>query len=129
MRIRILTTLILCWPIYIASFSSGTPLFTADYYLLDPESYVGKTVTVSVSYLVPLNTFRDDGLREFNAYTSNQHQHGGYLPVLATPTKAKELAALCGTGRDVSKSTLIQGTFSKEEKGSVHAPRYYLSIK
>jgi hypothetical protein len=62
----------------IAAVVYGQAVFTADYYLANPDAYLGKEVTLSVSSLNPRNEQpRDDGLRQLDAQTANQHKNGG----------------------------------------------------
>jgi len=101
--------------------TQGVPLYTADYYLINPEGYVGKSVTLAVGYLRPRDEQRDAGLRQFDARTYNQNQWGGTISVLTPAANASRLAALCGTQMQYTgagvKMTLIHGTFSKDAKG------------
>jgi hypothetical protein len=103
--------------------------FTADYYLANPDAYLGKEVTLSVSSLNPRNEQpREDGLRQLDAQTSNQHKNGGALMVLAPPAIAASLIQLCGTNRSTkvgSKVTMIHGVFSQEKAAT---RRYYLLV-
>jgi hypothetical protein len=86
-------------------------------------------VTLSVSSLNPRNEQpRDDGLRQLDAQTANQHKNGGTLMVLAPPAAAASLIQLCGTNRSTkvgSKVTMIHGVFSQEKSGT---RRYYLFV-
>jgi hypothetical protein len=106
----------------------GQAIFTADYYLANPDAYLGKEITLSVSSLNPRNEGqRGDGLRQLDAQTFNQHKNGGTLMVLAPPAAAAALVQQCGTYRSSkpgSKVTMIHGVFS-QEKGS---GRYYLFV-
>jgi hypothetical protein len=112
----------------LASIACGQAVFTADYYLANPDAYLGKEVTLSVSSLNPRNEGqRSDGLRQLDAQTFNQHKNGGTLMVLAPPATAAALVQQCGTNRSTkpgSKVTMIHGVFS-QEKGS---GRYYLFV-
>jgi len=98
--------------------TQGVPLYTADYYLINPEGYLGKSVTLDVGYLRPRDEQRDAGLRQFDARTYNQNQWGGTISVLTPAANPSRLAALCGTQMQYTgagvKMTLIHGTFSKD---------------
>jgi hypothetical protein len=113
----------------LASVACGQAVFTADYYLANPDAHLGKEVTLSVASLNPRNEQqREDGLRQLDAQTFNQHHNGGTLMVLAPPATAATLIQLCGTnrgGRIGAKVTLIHGVFSQEKTG---ARRYYLFV-
>jgi hypothetical protein len=115
--------------ICLASVACGQAVFTADYYLANPDAYLGKEVTLSVASLNPRNEQgREDGLRQLDAQTFNQHKNGGMLMVLAPPVTAAALIQLCGTnrgGRLGAKVTMIHGVFSQEKIGS---RRYYLYV-
>ena len=85
------------------------PTFTADYYLgTAPETWVGKSLVLSVAYLRPLDeggtpTARKDGMRELYAVTwgniaaGSDQNSGGGLVVLAPPEVATRLVQSCGT--------------------------------
>jgi hypothetical protein len=94
-----------CFLIFLCAicFSSvvhGQAVFTADYYLASPDAHLGKEVTLSVSSLNPRNEQpREDGLRQLDAQTFNQHKNVGTLMVLAPPATAASLIQLCGTNR------------------------------
>ena len=111
----------------VASVVCAQAVFTADYYLANPDAYLGKEV-LSVSSLNPRNEqSREDGLRQLDAQTFNQHKNGGTLMVLASPATAASLIQLCGTnrsGRVGSKVTMIHGIFSQEKTA-----RYYLYVR
>jgi len=102
---------------------------TADYYLANSDAYLGKEVTLSVSSLNPRNEQpREDGLRQLDAQTFNQHKNGGTLMVLARPATAASLIQLCGTsrgGKVGSKVTMIHGVFLQKKTG---LRRYYLFV-
>ncbi len=102
------------------------PVFTADYYRVNPERYLGKEVTLAVAYLMPQEAPREDGLRAFNANTYNQNQFGGHIPIAAPPEVATRLAAQCGTQHvwNHSHITFIRGVFMKEKMGD----RYYVYV-
>jgi hypothetical protein len=58
--------------------------FTADYYLANPDAYLGKEVTLSVSSLNPRNEQpREDGLRQLDARRGDRgrSQHHQRTPV------------------------------------------------
>ena len=108
----------------------GVPLFTADYYLANPDAYLGKTITLAVARLEIRNEQREDGMRELQAHTYNQGGFGGHLPILTSASAAPGLITLCGTALKSSGAsfhfTLIRGTFLKEETGH---RRFYLLYK
>jgi hypothetical protein len=114
--------------ICIASAVYGQAVFTADYYLVNPDAYLGKEVTLSVSSLNPRNEQPpDDGLRQLDAQTANQHKNGVTL-MLAPPAIAASLIQLCGTqrsGKVGAKVTMFHGVFSQEKTG---LRRYYLHV-
>ena len=98
------------------------PVFTADYYLMDPQRYLNKTTTLAVAFLTPRNEQRADHLRLFDAYTYNLGRSGGHISVVTTKSSAQRLITLCGarlqfSGRRV-KITKLQGTFLQERGGN-----------
>ena len=108
---------------------SPPPVFTADYYLMDPQRYLNKTTTLAVAFLTPRNEQRADQLRSFDAYTYNLGKSGGLISVVTPKSKAESLTNLCGTrlkfsGRRV-KTTMLRGTFLQERGGN---RGYYLLI-
>ncbi len=121
----------------------SSPIFTADYYLgADPESWVGKNVTLSVCYLRPMaGAPLVAGLRPLMATTANkltgktaELSSGGRLMILTTQEQAQRLLALCGTRSDAytndpapERMTLIHGEFGKpaSEPTSATAQRKY----
>ena len=114
--------------IWIAIAAAGTcgarsaPVFTADYYLKDPQRYLNKTITLAVAFLTPRKEQRPDHLRSLDAYTYNLGQSGGHISVVTTKSNAQRLITLCGTrlqfsGRRV-KVTNLQGTFLQEKGGN-----------
>lgn len=99
-----------------------SPLFTADYYLMDAQRYLNKTTTLAVAFLTPRNEQRADHLRLFDAYTYNLGRSGGHISVVTTKSSAQRLITLCGarlqfSGRRV-KITKLQGTFLQERGGN-----------
>ena len=97
------------------------PVFTADYYLADPQRYLNKTTTLAVAFLTPRKAQRIDHLRSFDAYTYNLGQSGGHISVVTKEGSAQRLITLCGSrlqfsGRRV-KITNLQGTFLQEKGG------------
>jgi hypothetical protein len=97
------------------------PVFTADYYLMDPQRYLNKKTTLAVAFLTPRNERRPDHLRLLDAYTYNLGQSGGHISVVTTKSSAQRLITLCGSrlrfsGRRV-KVTMLQGTFLQEKDG------------
>jgi hypothetical protein len=93
------------------------PIFTADYYRVNPENYVGKEVTLSVAYVMPWDRPRQDGMQELRANTYNQNRFGGHISIVASPEVAKRVAQQCGVQHvwDHSHITLIRGVFKKDE--------------
>ena len=97
------------------------PVFTAEYYLMDPQRYLNKTTTLAVAFLTPRKEQRADHLRSFDAYTYNLGQSGGHISVVTEKGSAQRLITLCGarlqfSGRRV-KITNLQGTFLREKGG------------
>jgi|SRR5215813_1193011 len=97
------------------------PVFTADYYLSDPQRYLNKKTTLAVAFLTSRNEQRPDHLRLLDAYTYNIGQSGGHISVVTTKSNAQRLITLCGSrlrfsGRRV-KVTMLQGTFLQERDG------------
>ena len=102
--------------------AQSPPVFTADYYLMDPQRYLNKTTTLAVAFLTPRNEQRADHLRLFDAYTYNLGRSGGHISVVTTKSSAQKLITLCGarlqfSGRRV-KTTKLQGTFLQERGGN-----------
>ena len=98
------------------------PVFTAEYYLMDPQRYLNKKTTLAVAFLTPRNEQRADHLRLLDAYTYNLGQSGGHISVATTKSGAQRLISLCGarlqfSGRRV-KITMLQGTFLQERDGN-----------
>ena len=105
--------------------NTAAPAFTANYYLLAPATWVGKSVTLAVAYVTPRNeTSRSDGLVQMSAMTWNNSPRsggdqdpGGRLTILATPPEASRIMQQCGTnlqwtGYGRVKVTLIKGKMS-----------------
>jgi hypothetical protein len=113
----------------LTTFAQGPALFTADYYLANPEAYVGKEVTMAVGSVKPLNeALRPDGMRELEASTYNQHHVGGKIMILAPPPVASSLMQQIGTNRSIRANprvTFIHGIFSEEPGAS---GRYFLLV-
>ena len=114
----------------------NAPTFTADYYQFAPETWVDKSVTLSVAYIQRRNTTRADGLVELQANTygtlqaTGEQHHGGYLTIVATQAAAERISTLAGTRYQYNnggntKTTLFKGTFKKSEVGS---KGYYLYV-
>lgn len=102
------------------------PVFTADYYLLAPSTWVGKKVTLAVAYLTRQDGApTTDGLTRMQASTWNDrpgsggdHVPGGGMTVLANPETATKLMQQCGTrlvytGGWRVKITLIRGEITE----------------
>jgi hypothetical protein len=124
----IVSTLLLMCVLPFAYAQQPPAVFTADYYLVEPDKYLGKSVTLSVAYVNPRNEQRDDGLRQLDAQTYNQHHIGGEMMILAPPAVAARILTQCGTNRSLyvtPKTTMVLGIFSQEKTGS---RRYYLFV-
>jgi hypothetical protein len=98
------------------------PVFTADYYLMDPQRYLNKKTTLAVAFLTPRSEQRPDHLRLLDAYTYNLGQSGGHISVVTPRSNVQRLITLCGTrlrfsGRRV-KITMLKGTFLQERHGN-----------
>lgn len=103
----------------------NAPTFTAEYYMLAPESWAGKQITLSVASLRPYQgSARPDGDQVLLAETYNQMnseyfgaRFGGSILVMAKPEIATKLMMQCGTGNqylyDRLKTTLIKGELRK----------------
>jgi hypothetical protein len=72
------------------------PIYTADYYRVNPANYLGKEVPLAVAYVMPSDHSRADGLQELRANTYNQNRFGGHISIVATPEIAKRVAQQCG---------------------------------
>ena len=103
----------------------NAPTFTADYYMIAPETWAGKQVTLSVAYVRPEpGAARSDGLQPLWAETYNTMggiyngtRFGGSIIILAKPEIAARLMQQCGTSSqymwDRLKTTLIKGELKK----------------
>src|SRR5437868_1252353 len=98
---RAILTGIVIMAIFSVAFAQVLPVFPADYYLMEPEKYLGKDITLSVAYVNPRNEQREDGLRQLDAETYNQHHIGGTLMILAKPAAAPALIRQCGTNHSI----------------------------
>src|ERR1700748_155216 len=98
------------------------PIYTADYYRVNPAIYLGKGVTLAVAYVMPSDRSRPDGLQELKANTYNQNRFGGHIWIVATPEIAKRVAQQCGVQHvwDHSRVTLIHGIFKSDEANVGH---------
>ena len=108
----------------------NAPTFTAEYYMIAPESWAGKQVTLSVAYLRPYTgAGRSDGNQFLLAETYNQMngeyyngRFGGSILVMAKPEVASRLMVQCGTRHqyvyDRLKTTLIRGELKKLDSPS-----------
>ena len=96
------------------------PIFTADYYRVNPASYLDKEITLAVAYVMPWNHPKNDGLQELRANTYNLNRFGGHISIVASPEIAKRVAQQCGVMHvwDHSHITLIRGIFKKEESAT-----------
>ena len=118
----------------------NAPTFTADYYMLAPETWEGKQITLSVAYLKPKDAeARADGMRELRAatwgvYQNRYHHHrsGGDLTILATPAAAERISMLAGSTLEYDgtgvKLTLIKGKFTQIKDGSKGTAKYGLIV-
>jgi hypothetical protein len=98
--------------------AQSPPVLTADYYLMHPQRYLNKTITLGVAFLTPRNEQHADHLRRFDAYTYNLGQSGGHIAVATSKSSVQNLITSCGTrlrfsGRRV-KVTMLKGTFLQE---------------
>jgi hypothetical protein len=98
------------------------PIYTADYYRVNPANYLGKEVILAVAYVMPSDQRRADGLQELVANTYNQNRFGGHIPIVASPEIAKRVAQQCGVQHvwDHSRVTLIHGIFKENEAKPGH---------
>jgi len=98
------------------------PIFTADYYRVNPANYLDKEVTLAVAYVMPSDHSRADGMQELRANTYNQNRFGGHISIVASPEIAKRVAQQCGVQHvwDHSRVTLIRGIFRKDESNPGH---------
>jgi|ERR1041385_1523025 hypothetical protein len=76
------------------------PIYTADYYRVNPAIYLGKEVTLAVAYVMPSDRSRPDGLQELKANTYNQNRFGGHIWLLPRLRL-----------RNVSPSNAVSSTF------------------
>ena len=117
------TLFLLLVPLLAGSVVAQTvPIFTADYYRVNPARYVGKEVTLAVAYVMPSDHSREDGMQELLANTYNQNRFGGHIPIIASPEVAKRVAQQCGVQHvwDHSHITLIRGIFKENEAKPGH---------
>jgi hypothetical protein len=84
--------------------AQSPPIFTADYYLMDPQRYLNKTITLAVAFLTPQKEKQVGDLGVFDAYTYNLGQTGGHISVVAKKSSAHRLINLCD-GTPVSGDT------------------------
>jgi hypothetical protein len=117
-------TLFRILPAFLAVCALGqtVPIYTADYYRVNPANYVGKEVTLAVAYVMPSDHSRADGLQEMVANTYNQNRFGGHISIIASPEIAKRIAQQCGVQHvwDHSHVTFIHGIFKENEARSGH---------
>jgi len=106
----------------VSAFGQTVPIYTADYYRVNPAIYLGKEVTLAVAYVMPSDHTRADGLQELRANTYNQNRFGGHISIVATPEIAKRVAQQCGVQHvwDHSRVTLIRGIFESDEANAGH---------
>lgn len=120
--------------------NSAAPPFTASYYLLDPESWVGKKITLAVAYVKANDEqVRPDGRVQMiaatwnsSATTAGDQDSGGSIIVLAKPKVASQLVQQCGNtmqylGWGHYKVTMIHGEIGKLEnvRGEDGRPKTY----
>ena len=102
--------------------NTSAPPFTANYYVIAPATWVGKSITLAVAYVTADNEgARADGLVQLTANTWNNsvvyggdQSPGGNLVILATPAEAVRIMQQCGTtmqwmGYARLKVTMIKG--------------------
>ncbi len=133
-------------PTAVASVNIKVPQLTADYYLANPETWLGKRVALSVAYVESTSQPNTgSGLQSLLAYTYNVRpgsvdhhpMAGGKIIVLVKPEHAEQLTTLCGSKLrlqdDFVKTTLIHGEFrALENSGNASAdpgvPNYGLYV-
>lgn len=91
---------------------------TAAYYMMQPEKWVDKPVTLSVAYVVVSNDGKvENGFRHIQAMTFANHQNGGIMSVFVVPAALPRVIQLCGTTQLLYSSYTmphtIQGKFKK----------------
>ncbi len=95
------------------------PVFTAHYYMLQPEKWLDKNVTLNVgSVKLTDSAATKDGYKEVQLYTANSNLDGGYMRALVTPAALERVVKLCGTQvyEYVSENRMhpVQGLFIKD---------------
>ena len=126
---NVLASFFLMWVVASVYAQQDSPVFTAEYYLANADSYLGKTVTVPIAYVTPRNENRDDGMRELDAQTGDQRHVIGRMMIIASPAAATRLITVCGTNPSAytsNKRTMVQGVFLQESTG---LQRYYLLVE
>jgi hypothetical protein len=110
---------------------AGVPLFTTNYYLVNPNRWLGKNVSLAVSYLtIPNTETRKDGLRVLVACTNNGGELGGNIGILCSQAEAERLINLCGTDcRKWRTHNIVQGVFTEDKDSLLHMSHYFLLIK
>jgi hypothetical protein len=100
-----------------SALAQTVPIFTADYYRVNPTNYVDKEITLAVAYVMPINRAKNDGMQELRANTYNQNRFGGHISIVASPEISKRVAQQCGVMHvwDHSHITLIHGVFKKDD--------------
>ena len=105
----------------------NAPPFTAEYYMMAPDTWTGKKVILSIASLTPSGETTKDGLQQLRALTENTkmsavlgQEYGGYITILAKPEVAQKLLLLCGTstqylGSGIDRTTMIKGEFRAVE--------------
>lgn len=109
----------------------AAPLFTADYYIGDPDRWLGKQVTVAVAELDLRNEgVHEDGTRQVLAYTYNQNDAGGFISLVGPAPVIARLAQLIGTTLQFNMSgvrtIMIKGRLSQEPTGE---KRYFIYVE
>lgn len=68
---------------------AAAPRFTADFYKMDPASYMDKVVTLKVTSAKPSAFEAEKGFVSFYLGTAYQKEAGGYIYALVAADKAK----------------------------------------
>ncbi len=108
--------------------AQGPPLFTSDYYLVEPARWVDKEVTLSVTHVKP-GEGSEGGRRRLEARTFFNRLAGGKMDVVAPEPIAARIIRQCGTqkqplGRGQYRVTQIHGVLKREASG--RGGDYYL---
>ena len=111
--------------------AQGPPMFTHDYYLMEPARWVDKKVSISVTH-VGLGEDAGGGKRRMEAHTYYNRLAGGKIDVVAPDTVAVRIIRQCGTtkqplGKGNYRTTQLNGTFKREASGG--GRDYYLLVE